>query len=146
MRISFDTQHFVVIFNKKRHSFCCIITLNADFLPAYLTKSAIYHIISWRTKGVTCPRHEFMFVHPTKQGKDYMIDINVKLNTMNDVKDFCNILSEYSFDALMKSGNDIVNAKSIIGIFSLDLQQETVLSVDTQTLLDLPERIYKYMA
>lgn len=75
-----------------------------------------------------------------------MIDINIKLNTMNDVKDFCSILSGYSFDAMIRSGKDIVNAKSIIGIFSLDLQKETVLTVDTQDLLDLPERIYKYMA
>ena len=75
-----------------------------------------------------------------------MIDINVKLNTMNDVREFCNILSEYSFDAQLASGNDIVNAKSIIGIFSLNLEGQTILSVDTQNLLDLPEKIYKYMA
>ena len=75
-----------------------------------------------------------------------MIDINVKLNTMNDVKEFCSILSGYSFDAQLASGNDIVNAKSIIGIFSLNLKGNTVLSVDTQNLLDLPEKIYKYMA
>ncbi len=75
-----------------------------------------------------------------------MININVKLNTMNDVKEFCNILSSYSFDAQISSGNDTVDAKSLIGIFTLDLQGVTVLSVDTQNLLDLPERIYKYMA
>ena len=75
-----------------------------------------------------------------------MININVKLNTMNDVKEFCNILSAYSFDAQITSGKDTVNAKSIIGIFTLDLKGNTVLSVDTHDLLDLPERIYKYMA
>lgn len=75
-----------------------------------------------------------------------MINITVKLNTMNDVKDFCNILSRYSFDAQLTSGSDSVNAKSVIGIFSLDLQRKTTLSLDTNDLLDLPERIYKYMA
>ena len=75
-----------------------------------------------------------------------MINIDVKLNTMKDVKEFCNILSEYAFDAQITSGCDTVNAKSIIGIFSLDLCDRTVLSLDTDTLLDLPERIYKYMA
>lgn len=75
-----------------------------------------------------------------------MININVKLNTMNDVKDFCNILSRYPFDAQMTSGRDTVNAKSIIGIFSLNLQENTVLSLDTDNLLDLPEKIFKYMA
>ena len=75
-----------------------------------------------------------------------MIDINVKLDTMEDVRDFCNILSRYPFDANMTSGSYTVNAKSIIGIFSLNLRQKTVLSVDTNNLLDLPERIYKYLA
>ena len=75
-----------------------------------------------------------------------MIDINIKLETLNDVKEFCNILSGYSFDAQISSGNDTVNAKSLIGIFTHDLKGKTVLSVDTQNLLDLPERIYKYMA
>ncbi|MBE6703691.1 MAG: HPr family phosphocarrier protein [Ruminococcaceae bacterium] len=75
-----------------------------------------------------------------------MIDINIKLETLNDVKEFCSILSGYSFDAQISSGNDTVNAKSLIGIFTLDLKGKTVLSVDTQNLLDLPERIYKYMA
>ena len=75
-----------------------------------------------------------------------MININVRLNTMNDVKEFCSILSGYPFDAQITSGCDTVNAKSVIGIFSLDLCDKTVLSLDTETLLDLPEKIFKYMA
>ena len=98
----------------------------------YLTNSEKYHIMYMPSKQ--------------RKGKDYMIDINVKLNTVNDVRDFCNILSGYNFDARMTSGNYTVNAKSIIGIFSLNLQQETILTVNTNNLLDLPERIYKYLA
>ena len=77
--------------------------------------------------------------------KSFMININVRLNTMNDVKEFCSIISAYDFDANMTSGSDTVNAKSLLGIFSLDLCEETVLSVDSDNLLDLPEKIYKYM-
>jgi hypothetical protein len=75
-----------------------------------------------------------------------MININVKLQTMGDVRDFCSILSSYSFDAQMTSGCDTVNAKSIIGIFSLDLADNTILTIHSDNLLDLPEKIYKYMA
>ncbi len=75
-----------------------------------------------------------------------MININVKLNTMSDVREFCNILSRYSFEASISSGNATVDAKSILGIFTLNLQDKTVLTVNAQNLLDLPERIYKYMA
>lgn len=74
-----------------------------------------------------------------------MIDLNVKLSTMDDVKTFCNILSRYSFEALMRSGNDVVDAKSILGLFSLNLKGDTILSVDTENLLDLPEKLYRYM-
>ena len=75
-----------------------------------------------------------------------MINFNVKLSTMDDVRSFCNILSCYSFEAQLSSGNDIVDAKSVLGIFSLNLQEETVLSVHTDTPLDLPERLFKYLA
>ncbi len=75
-----------------------------------------------------------------------MINFNVKLSTMDDVKNFCNILSRYSFEAHLCSGNDIVDAKSVLGIFSLNLEDNTVLSVHTDTLLDLPEKIYRYLA
>ncbi len=74
-----------------------------------------------------------------------MISLNVKLRTMDDVKDFCNILSSYPFEAQLTSGNDCVDAKSILGIFSLNLERSTVLTVLHETLLDLPEKIYKYM-
>ncbi len=75
-----------------------------------------------------------------------MINLNVRLATMNDVRDFCSILSAYPFDAQLTSGNDTVDAKSILGIFSLDLNGTTVLSVDSKSLLDLPEKLYKFLA
>ncbi len=75
-----------------------------------------------------------------------MVSLNVKLATMGDVREFCNILSRYSFDAQLKAGNDTVDAKSILGIFSLNLNETTVLTVDSQSLLDLPEKLYKYLA
>lgn len=132
VKISSDSRQNLVKFDKKLQGFWCIITLNADLPDNYLTNSEKYHIMYMPSKQ--------------SKGKDYMIDINVKLNTVNDVRDFCNILSGYNFDARMTSGNYTVNAKSIIGIFSLNLQQETILTVNTNNLLDLPERIYKYLA
>lgn len=75
-----------------------------------------------------------------------MISLNVKLATMGDVKEFCNILSGYSFDAQLKAGNDTVDAKSILGIFSLNLNETTVLTVDSHSLFDLPEKLFKYLA
>lgn len=50
-----------------------------------------------------------------------MVEKNVLLSNIEDVKDFCNIVSGYAFDTELASGKYIVNAKSIMGIFSLDL-------------------------
>ena len=45
------------------------------------------------------------------------------LSSINDVKDFVNIVSRYDFDIDLISGRYVVDAKSIMGIFSLDLSK-----------------------
>lgn len=45
----------------------------------------------------------------------------IKLDTINDVKNFVNIVAKYDFDVDLVSGRYAVDAKSIMGIFSLDL-------------------------
>lgn len=51
-----------------------------------------------------------------------MKEFNLKLSTIKDVQDFVRDLTAYSGDADLESGRYIVDAKSIMGIFSLDLQ------------------------
>jgi hypothetical protein len=46
---------------------------------------------------------------------------DIKLNTVQDVQNFVRIVSAYSFDVDLKQGRYIVCAKSILGMFSLDL-------------------------
>lgn len=48
---------------------------------------------------------------------------NILLNSINDVKDFVNIVSRYDFDIDLTSGRYVVDAKSIMGIFSLNLSK-----------------------
>ena len=50
-----------------------------------------------------------------------MKSLVIKLDTINDVKNFVNIVSKYDFDVDLVSGRYAVDAKSIMGIFSLDL-------------------------
>ena len=52
-----------------------------------------------------------------------MKTFNLLLSSINDVKDFVNIVSKYDFDVDLTSGRYVVDAKSIMGIFSLDLTQ-----------------------
>lgn len=52
-----------------------------------------------------------------------MKTLNLSLNCINDVKDFVNIVSKYDFEIDLTSGRYVVDAKSIMGIFSLDLSK-----------------------
>ncbi len=51
------------------------------------------------------------------------------LNTISDVKNFVNIACKYEFSADLVSGRYSVDAKSIMGIFSLDLSRPVDLEV-----------------
>lgn len=60
-----------------------------------------------------------------------MQSINVLLSSIDDVKKFVNIVSKYNFDIDLVSGRYIVDAKSIMGIFSLDLSKPIKLELHT---------------
>ena len=47
----------------------------------------------------------------------------ILLNSIDAVKSFVNIVSSYDFDVDLISGRYTVDAKSIMGIFSLDLSK-----------------------
>ena len=66
-----------------------------------------------------------------------MIEFEMNLSSINDVKDFVNTVSRYDFDVDLISGRYIVDAKSIMGIFSLDLSKpiELVAHTDDATAL-----------
>ena len=53
----------------------------------------------------------------------------IKLNSIDDVKEFCALTNSCKFDVDVLSGRYAVDAKSIMGIFSLDLTKEVELVV-----------------
>ncbi|MBC8610998.1 HPr family phosphocarrier protein [Massiliimalia timonensis] len=55
----------------------------------------------------------------------------ILLSTINDVKSFVNIVSKYDFDVDLTSGRYAIDAKSIMGIFSLDLSKPIKLEAHT---------------
>ncbi len=68
-----------------------------------------------------------------------MTTVNILLNTINDVKAFVNVVTKYDFDVDLISGRYAVDAKSIMGIFSLDLSKVIRVEIhsdDCQKLLD----------
>ena len=68
-----------------------------------------------------------------------MKKLNIKLESIQDVRDFVNIMASQTCDIDLSSGRYVVDGKSIMGIFSLDLLKPilmTVYSDDCDELID----------
>ena len=81
----------------------------------------------------------------TSKGVIIMKTVNIMLSTINDVKDFVNAVTMYNGDADLSSGRYVVDAKSIMGIFSLDLSSPITLTVHSDNADTLIERIKNYI-
>ncbi len=57
----------------------------------------------------------------------------VNLGSIETVKDFVSIVAHFNGDAELKSGKYVVDAKSIMGIFSLDLSKKLLLELEDPT-------------
>lgn len=59
-----------------------------------------------------------------------MRSFSVSLNSIDKVKEFVRKVSNIEGDVLLSSGRYIIDAKSIMGIFSLDLSKPITLEVE----------------
>ena len=57
----------------------------------------------------------------------------ISLNSIDKVKAFVNEISKFDCDFDLVSGRYVIDAKSIMGIFSLDLSKPITLSVHSDT-------------
>ena len=74
-----------------------------------------------------------------------MKSFNLSLNCINDVKDFVNIVSKYDFEIDLTSGRYVVDAKSIMGIFSLDLSKPIKAEVHSDDSDKFIEEIKRFI-
>ena len=61
-----------------------------------------------------------------------MKKINVSLNSIEKVKTFVNDINRFSCDFDLVSGRYVIDAKSIMGIFSLDLSKPIELIIHAE--------------
>lgn len=73
-----------------------------------------------------------------------MKSFNIMLKSITDVKDFVNIVNRYDFDVDLSSGRYVVDAKSIMGIFSLDLSKPIMVEAQVDDCSDFCEEIKKF--
>ncbi len=68
----------------------------------------------------------------TKSSREFEMKktIHVSLNSIDKVKSFVNTLVRFDADFVLTSGRYVVDAKSIMGIFSLDLSKPIELQID----------------
>ena len=52
-----------------------------------------------------------------------MQEVYIKLQTINDVRKLVSVVEKYPFSVDLSEGRYLVDAKSLMGIFSLDLLQ-----------------------
>ncbi len=59
-----------------------------------------------------------------------MKELKIKLSAITAVQRFVKVVTDFDGDVDLRAGSDIVDAKSILGIFSLDLSSPVYVIVD----------------
>ena len=62
--------------------------------------------------------------------------VKISLNSIDKVKSFVNDITKFDNDFDLVSGRYVIDAKSIMGIFSLDLSKPIDLSIHAEDNLD----------
>lgn len=74
-----------------------------------------------------------------------MKTVNIKLSLAENVKYFVNIANKYPYDLDLRVGRHVVDGKSILGIFSLDLSKPITLEVYSDHCDDLMEELKPFI-
>ena len=65
-----------------------------------------------------------------------MKTVKTSLNSIDAVKSFVNTVTKYESDFDLVSGRYVIDAKSIMGIFSLDLSKAIELNIHSEDQID----------
>ena len=69
----------------------------------------------------------------------------IMIRTILDAKNFVNIVNMCDFDVDLESGRYLVDAKSIMGIFSLDLSKPIKMHVYTDDVEEFEKKIQSFI-
>lgn len=65
-----------------------------------------------------------------------MKTVQISLNSIDKVKSFVNAITQFDYDFDLISGRYVIDAKSIMGIFSLDLSKPIDLNIHAEDDVD----------
>lgn len=75
-----------------------------------------------------------------------MKTVSIKLPLAENVKAFVNVVNRYPYDMDLRAGRYVVDAKSILGILSLDLAKAITLEIYADDCADLVADIESFLA
>ena len=96
------------------------------FQSVDITKNNVYTIAQKETNDTVS----------LKKGERKMKTVKISLNSIDAVKSFVNTVTKYESDFDLVSGRYVIDAKSIMGIFSLDLSKPIELNIHSEEQLD----------
>ena len=70
-----------------------------------------------------------------------MKSVKITLSMAEHVKQFVNTVSKYPYELDLRSGRFLIDAKSLLGIFSLDHSKPLVLEIHNDNCEDLIEEL-----
>lgn len=74
-----------------------------------------------------------------------MTTAKIRINAIDDVKNFVALVTRVDYDVDIISGRYAIDAKSIMGIFSLDLSKELELRIHSDDCGDFLDEIKDYI-
>ena len=73
-----------------------------------------------------------------------MKSIKISLQMAQNVKEFVKIVQDYPYEIDLKSDKYVVDAKSILGIFSLDLSKPLTVEIHSDDCDDLIKELKQF--
>ncbi len=71
---------------------------------------------------------------------------DIILRDTADIQSFANLVNDYPFTISLRQGRAVTDAKSILGIYSLDLTKPVTVEVYSNMAGELLEALLKYSA
>ena len=74
-----------------------------------------------------------------------MKSVMIRLSLVENVNNFVNIVTRYPYEMDLRAGRHVVDPKSILGIFSLNLPRPITLEIYSDDCSDLLEQIKPFL-
>lgn len=74
-----------------------------------------------------------------------MVELKIVLKNYEDIETFSEIINQRDYDVYLESGNSRVNAKSLLGVYCLDLSNPIRLEANTESDDTLAEDLAAFL-